>query len=79
MQAPERTPRSVHDSAENGVSIVMPVLDEAAGIVARLQSLQALRRQGVELIVVDGGSRDGTVELAAVAGDAAGDAVGVAG
>lgn len=64
MQAPERTPRSVHDSAENDVSIVMPVLDEAAGIVARLQSLQALRRQGVELIVVDGGSRDDTVERA---------------
>lgn len=64
MQAPERTPRSVHDSAENGVSIVMPVLDEAAGIVARLQSLQALRRQGVELIVVDGGSQDDTVERA---------------
>lgn len=64
MQAPERTPRSVHDSAENDVSIVMPVLDEAAGIVARLQSLQALRRQGVELIVVNGGSRDDTVERA---------------
>lgn len=64
MQAPERTPRSVHDSAENHVSIVMPVLDEAAGIVMRLQSLQALRRQGVELIVVDGGSRDDTVERA---------------
>lgn len=64
MQAPERTPRSVHDGAENDVSIVMPVLDEAAGIVARLQSLQALRRQGVELIVVDGGSRDDTVERA---------------
>lgn len=64
MQAPERTPRSEHDSAENDVSIVMPVLDEAAGIVARLQSLQALRRQGVELIVVDGGSRDDTVERA---------------
>ena len=64
MQAPERTPRSVQDGAENDVSIVMPVLDEAAGIVARLQSLQALRRQGVELIVVDGGSRDDTVERA---------------
>ena len=47
-----------------GLSIVMPVLDEAAGIVARLQSLQPLRRQGVELIVVDGGSQDDTVSLA---------------
>ena len=47
-----------------GLSIVMPVLDEAAGIVARLQSLQPLRSQGVELIVVDGGSQDDTVSLA---------------
>ena len=46
------------------LSIVVPVLDEAEGIVAQLQSLQPLRHRGAELIVVDGGSRDGTAERA---------------
>ncbi len=46
------------------LSIVMPVLDEAAGIAAALRALAPLRARGVEVIVVDGGSRDGTVELA---------------
>jgi rSAM/selenodomain-associated transferase 2 len=44
----------------NRLSIVMPVLDEAAGIDAALERLQPWREQGVELVVVDGGSRDGT-------------------
>ena len=47
------------------LSIVLPVLDEAAGIAAMFAPLQALRADGVELIVVDGGSRDDTVALAA--------------
>ena len=42
----------------------MPVLDEAEGIIAALQALGPYRRDGVELIVVDGGSRDRTIELA---------------
>jgi rSAM/selenodomain-associated transferase 2 len=42
------------------LSIVMPVLDEAAGIAATLAALAPLRAQGAALIVVDGGSRDGT-------------------
>jgi rSAM/selenodomain-associated transferase 2 len=46
------------------LSIIVPVLDEAAGIVAALQPLQELRARGVQLIVVDGGSADRTVELA---------------
>lgn len=46
------------------LAIVMPVLDEAAGIVATLQSLAPLRARGVELVVADGGSRDATVALA---------------
>ena len=44
------------------LGIVVPVLDEAAGIVAMLQALAPLRARGAELIVVDGGSRDATVE-----------------
>lgn len=46
------------------VSIVVPVLDEAPGIAV---CLRRLRRDFPEcdLVVVDGGSRDGTAELAA--------------
>lgn len=46
------------------LSIVMPVLNEAAQIVDRLQVLQTLRATGVELIVADGGSTDDTALLA---------------
>ena len=42
------------------ISIVMPVLNEALGIVAVLERLQDFRRQGAEIIVVDGGSDDAT-------------------
>ncbi len=52
------------------LSIVMPALNEAAGIVATLQALAPLRRQGHELIVVDGGSSDATATLAAAHADA---------
>jgi rSAM/selenodomain-associated transferase 2 len=45
------------------LSIVVPVLDEAAGIVASLQALAPLRAVGHEVIVVDGGSDDGTPAL----------------
>ena len=47
------------------ISIVVPVVDEAAGIVATLQALAPLRAAGHEVIVVDGGSRDGTPARAA--------------
>ncbi len=47
-----------------GVSIVVPVLDEAAGIEACLARLGGLRAAGAEVIVVDGGSADRTAELA---------------
>jgi rSAM/selenodomain-associated transferase 2 len=46
------------------LSIIVPVLDEAAGIAAALEALKPFRQRGVEVIVVDGGSRDRTVELA---------------
>lgn len=51
------------------LSIIIPVLDEAALIGARLASLQNLRAQGIELIVVDGGSVDATPQLAAPLAD----------
>ncbi|MBA4177879.1 MAG: glycosyl transferase [Leptothrix sp. (in: Bacteria)] len=43
----------------------MPALDEAAGITAALQALAPWRARGHEVIVVDGGSHDATVALAA--------------
>jgi rSAM/selenodomain-associated transferase 2 len=43
-----------------GLSIIMPVLDEAAGIEAALMALAPCRERGAEVIVVDGGSRDDT-------------------
>ena len=43
----------------------MPVLNEAAGIRAALEALAPLRARGHEVIVVDGGSSDGTAQLAA--------------
>ena len=46
------------------LSIIMPVLDEAAGIEAALTALAPLRADGAEIVVVDGGSRDGTPGLA---------------
>lgn len=47
------------------LSIVVPTLNEAPGIVSFLQPLQALRARGVEIVLADGGSRDGTVAAAA--------------
>ncbi|WP_016855722.1 DUF2064 domain-containing protein [Halomonas smyrnensis] len=42
------------------LSIVLPTLNEAAIIEATLTRLQAMKAGGVELLVVDGGSRDET-------------------
>ena len=49
------------------ISIVVPALDEADGIVATLAPLQPLRAAGHEMIVVDGGSRDATLALRSAA------------
>lgn len=46
------------------LSLIIPVLDEATTIEATLASLEPLSARGVEVIVVDGGSRDRTVALA---------------
>jgi rSAM/selenodomain-associated transferase 2 len=47
------------------LSIVMPALNEAAGIEATLHALQPLRARSVEIVLADGGSSDGTAERAA--------------
>lgn len=46
------------------VSIIIPALNEAGLIEESLLCLQPYRQQGHEVIVVDGGSRDNTVDLA---------------
>lgn len=46
------------------LSIIIPALDEEATIAATLQPLQPMRRRGHEVILVDGGSCDGTAAQA---------------
>jgi rSAM/selenodomain-associated transferase 2 len=46
------------------ISVVVPVLNEAAHLAGSLRALQPLRERGCELIVADGGSRDRSVALA---------------
>jgi len=46
------------------ISIVVPTFDEAGAIGASLAPLQGLRADGHQVIVADGGSRDGTPEIA---------------
>jgi rSAM/selenodomain-associated transferase 2 len=47
------------------LSVVVPALNEAGGIRAALEALAPLRARGHEVILVDGGSSDGTAEVAA--------------
>lgn len=46
------------------LSIVVPVLNEAGLIAAALQRLTLLRERGAEVIVADGGSDDGSAQIA---------------
>lgn len=46
------------------ISIIIPVLNEAATLTATLSTLQLLRAAGHEVIVVDGGSNDASMSLA---------------
>jgi rSAM/selenodomain-associated transferase 2 len=53
----------------NALSIIVPTLNEAADIGGALAALQPLRALGHEVVVVDGGSGDGTPDLAAPLAD----------
>ncbi|MFZ2155973.1 MAG: TIGR04283 family arsenosugar biosynthesis glycosyltransferase [Bradyrhizobium sp.] len=46
------------------LSIIIPTLNEQQTIETSLSALQPLRRRGVEVIVVDGGSEDNSIRLA---------------
>jgi rSAM/selenodomain-associated transferase 2 len=46
------------------LSVIVPVLNEAAHVGATLRDLVACRIPGTELLVVDGGSRDATPQIA---------------
>jgi rSAM/selenodomain-associated transferase 2 len=56
-------------AAVSTLSIIMPVLDEGEGIAVALDALADLRALGTEVIVVDGGSRDATVQRARLRAD----------
>jgi rSAM/selenodomain-associated transferase 2 len=72
--APENQARSCHSShfhrspallnSMPRISVIIPCLNEAAICVERLEDMQSLRRDGQELILVDGGSFDRTPLLA---------------
>jgi rSAM/selenodomain-associated transferase 2 len=47
------------------IAVVIPALDEAAGVE---RAVESAREPGVDVVVVDGGSRDGTVDRAHSAG-----------
>ncbi len=51
------------------LSIIIPALNEAESIAQTLEPLQGMRERGAELIVVDGGSDDATVEKASPLAD----------
>lgn len=46
------------------LSVIIPVLNEAQALPVLLERLQPLLRQGCEIPIVDGGSEDGSADLA---------------
>jgi len=63
-----RARKNAHPPAVHSLAIVVPALDEAKSLPRCLASIRALRPAPAEVIVADGGSTDGTLELAQQAG-----------
>lgn len=63
MTAP-RSAASGSDQQPVAISVVVPVLNESDSIVSFLQSVRNACQKATEIIVVDGGSDDGTATLA---------------
>jgi rSAM/selenodomain-associated transferase 2 len=64
--------QSGQEAGENDLrlSIIVPVLNEATSLADTLARLQPLRARGAEVIVVDGGSDDGSADAARPLADA---------
>ena len=57
-------PLHLTDFENTRLTIVLPVLNEAATLGPRLRALQPLRARGARVVVADGGSTDGTLAVA---------------
>ena len=62
---PSNPPATRRHRQPDAISIVVPVLNEADTIISFLQSIRSACSTATEIIVVDGGSDDGTAALAA--------------
>jgi rSAM/selenodomain-associated transferase 2 len=51
------------------ISIIIPTLNESDTLAITLKPLQAFRQTSIEIIVVDGGSRDNTISIASTLAD----------
>ncbi len=56
--------RSMRSEHQTSISIIIPTLNEASHIRQTLEPLQAMRKRGHEILLVDGGSNDKTVDTA---------------
>ena len=68
MQMPRTLAMERPHTGPAGLSVVIPVCDEATGLAPLLAQLQAAPQLVREVLVVDGGSRDGTRSIAGLAG-----------
>ncbi len=67
---PVPAPAAVVPSAEASVklSVIIPMLNEAAGLARQRDEWQKLQQAGAQVLLVDGGSEDGSAERAQAAG-----------
>jgi rSAM/selenodomain-associated transferase 2 len=58
-------------SVKPALCIVVPVLDESPNLAMQLRELQRFRKRGARVVLVDGGSSDGSLAIAAGLADLA--------